>query len=161
MNGLNRSCGKKYGNHENIMHATPYGAPLPYPVENFPYHEDIYTPTPEMPGGMMPGMPGGMPGGMMPGGMPGGMMPGGMHCGMPVTRVVEPPVHCPPNVFHHWQKVEHIVPVCVKNIHHCHTKHDYIVCKEEKNETCYHTHGLECDKDFCALAQQIQPRPCC
>ena len=168
MNGSNRCCGKKYGNHES-MHAMP----LPYQggMEGFHGTENF---NPEMSG--MNGMPGpgmnGMPGpGMngMPGpgmnGMPGpGMngMPGPGMNGMPVTRVVERPIHCPPNVFHHWQKVEHIVPVCVKNVHHCHTQHDYIMCKEpERNETFHHTHGLHCDKDFCSLAQQCPPRPCC
>ena len=67
-----------------------------------------------------------------------------------VTQVVEPTVYCP-NETHTYNKVEHIIPVIVTNVHHVHTEHEYIVCKEEKTEVCEHTYGLECEKNVCEM----------
>lgn len=131
MNRFNRCCGNK------MMPMMPFGpmpAPMPMPASH---------PEPEMDCGekashhhLMHQMP----------------MP---HSGCSVSRVVHPAVHCRPMEFHHHHKVEHIIPVVTRNIHHCHTHHEYIICKEpEINEVCEHTHGLQCGKDVCALVQQ-------
>lgn len=69
-----------------------------------------------------------------------------------VSRIVEPTVHCH-NEFDHYNKVEHIVPVIVTNVHHHHTQHDWIIVKEaENNENCVYDYGLECEKDVCEVA---------
>jgi len=72
--------------------------------------------------------------------MPGAM--GGFSTGnVAVERVVEPTVHCAPNIIQHHKKIEHIVPVVCTNIHECHTHHDYIVQQELIEETVHCNHG--------------------
>ena len=57
--------------------------------------------------------------------------------------VVEPTMVAAPNVFHHHQNVEHIVPVLTQDIHHFHNHHSYAVKHEHKpDEVLTHNHGL-------------------
>ena len=71
-----------------------------------------------------------------------------------ISQVVEPAVECVQE-FHHYAKVEHVIPVHVRNIHHQHTQHDYIIQQEATtNETLCYEYGLECEKDVCELIAQ-------
>jgi len=71
-----------------------------------------------------------------------------------ISRVQEPAVECVQE-FHHYAKVEHVIPVHVKNIHHQHTQHDYIVQQAgTTDETLCYEYGLECEKDVCDLIAQ-------
>ena len=101
-----------------------------------------------MPMPMHHGCGGGM--GVMPlPGIMGGKVSNSPH--VAVERVVEPTVCCAPNIIQHHRRIEHIVPVVEKNIHECHTHHDYIVKRELVEETVHHSHG-ECPPPVCATA---------
>jgi len=71
-----------------------------------------------------------------------------------VSKVTEAAVECVQE-FHHYAKVEHVIPVYVKNIHHQHTQHDYIIQQAgSSDETYSYEYGLECEKDVCELIAQ-------
>ena len=71
-----------------------------------------------------------------------------------ISRVQEAAVECVQE-FHHYSKVEHVIRVHVRNIHHQHTQHDYIIQQAETtNETLCYEYGLECEKDVCELIAQ-------
>jgi len=128
MNGFNRCCGGK-----------SFGGVTPVPAQ---------VVKPSCGGGVSP-RPGHFGGGAA-------VLPG--HVGVDqwdsISRVQEPAVECVQE-FHHYAKVEHVIPVHVKNIHHQHTQHDYIIQQAETtNETLCYEYGLECEKDVCDLIAQ-------
>lgn len=53
-----------------------------------------------------------------------------VNCDEVVQTVIEPTVTCPPTVFNHFKRVEHIVPVQKTDIHVFHNQHDYIIQEE-------------------------------
>ena len=142
---------------------------------NRPYFPNMGMPVGVTPMPMpMPGMPGNglqcgaqtlpmMPE-MMPDGLEGGaqtlpsqsMMPlPGKVCNDPhvaVECVVEPTVHCAPNVINHHKKVEHIVPITTKNIHNYHNHHEYVVTHQpQMDEAFSYNHGLRPPASMCNL----------
>ncbi|MCL1950747.1 MAG: hypothetical protein FWF59_13585 [Turicibacter sp.] len=71
-----------------------------------------------------------------------------------VAKVQEQAVECVQE-YHHYAKVEHVIPVYVKNIHHQHTQHDYVIQQAGvSDETLCYEYGLECEKDVCDLIAQ-------
>ena len=72
-------------------------------------------------------------------------------------QVMEPCVTCTQE-YHHHHKVEHVVPVMVKNIHCHHNHHCYMIDKKECDETFNTDHGIR-QEDWCAVAKaQCCPR---
>lgn len=49
-------------------------------------------------------------------------------------QVVEPTVTCVPQQ-HHYHRVDHVIPVVVRNIHHHHNQHNYVVNRQESVES--------------------------
>ena len=49
-------------------------------------------------------------------------------------QVVEPTVTCVPQQ-HHYHRVDHVIPVVVRNVHHHHTQHNYVVNRQESVES--------------------------
>lgn len=68
-----------------------------------------------------------------------------------VECVMEPAIVCPPNVFHHHNRIKHFVPCLKTNIHHVHNHHEYIPFAEsEIDEVINHTHGVRpSDQQLC------------
>lgn len=68
-----------------------------------------------------------------------------------VERVIEPALTCAPTVFHHHNRVEHLVPCIKTNIHHNHNHHVYLPFEQsEINEVVNHTHGVRpSDQQLC------------
>ena len=131
MNGFNRCCG---GNKS-------YGGVTPVPAAVRPTCSKPVT---------VPGYVGGSScGGAVT--LPGHVGPGQWDS---ISRVQEASVECVQE-FHHYAKVEHVIPVHVKNIHHQHTQHDYIIQQAgTTDETLCYEYGLECEKDVCDLIAQ-------
>jgi len=68
-----------------------------------------------------------------------------------VERVMEPPLTCAPTVFHHHNRVEHLVPCIKTNIHHHHNHHVFLPFEQsEVNEVVRHNHGTRpSDQQLC------------
>ena len=48
------------------------------------------------------------------------------NCPVEVERIVEPAINCAPNVYNHFRRVEHVVPIIQTNVHNWHTQHDFV-----------------------------------
>ena len=72
-------------------------------------------------------------------------------------QVMEPAVSCTQE-FHHHHRVDHVVPVVVKNIHCHHNHHHYMIDKKDCEETFCVDHGIR-QEDWCALATTQCPMP--
>lgn len=49
-------------------------------------------------------------------------------------QVVEPAITCNPEQ-HHYHRVDHVVPVMVRNVHHHHNHHNYVINRQETVES--------------------------
>ena len=50
------------------------------------------------------------------------------------SQIVEQPVNYTPEQ-HHYHRVDHIVPVVIRNVHHHHNQHQYIIDRKESVES--------------------------
>ncbi len=73
-------------------------------------------------------------------------------------KVMEAPIQHQPE-FHHFHKVEHVIPVLVKNVHHHHTHHEYLTQQQESVESLgydyYHQNPIA--QQPIMPAQQMMP----
>lgn len=49
-------------------------------------------------------------------------------------QVIEPTVTCVPQQ-HHYHRVDHVIPVVVRNVHHHHNQHSYVIDRQETVES--------------------------
>lgn len=56
-------------------------------------------------------------------------------------QVVEPTIACTPQQ-HHYHRVDHVIPVVVRNVHHHHNHHNYVINRQESVESYYYDEYL-------------------
>ncbi|HAX71944.1 MAG TPA: hypothetical protein DCY20_00315 [Firmicutes bacterium] len=69
-------------------------------------------------------------------------------------QVVEQPI-CFTNQFEHFHKIEHVVPVQIKNVHNHINQHDYVVKPQQSAESLGYEQYLSTPQQVAAQAQQL------
>ena len=71
-------------------------------------------------------------------------------------QVVEPTIACTPQQ-HHYHRVDHIIPVVVRNVHHHHNHHNYVVNRQESVESYYYDEYLAGQPSMNLPLGMVQP----